>query len=67
MPGLSSKTSNNVSHYTSGTLAQHFQILSLDGGGIKGLYSAAVLAALEDDLQVNVIDHFDLMVVDQLA
>jgi len=39
-----------------------FQILSLDGGGIKGIFSAAVLAYLEDDLQTKVIDHFDLIV-----
>jgi len=39
-----------------------FQILSLDGGGIKGLYSAAVLAKIEDDLHINVADHFDLIV-----
>jgi patatin-like phospholipase/acyl hydrolase len=39
-----------------------FQILSLDGGGIKGLYSAAVLAKIEDDLGVTVADHFDLIV-----
>ena len=40
---------------------QRFQILSLDGGGIKGLFSAAVLSAIEDDLNINVIDHFDLI------
>lgn len=38
-----------------------FQILSLDGGGIKGLFAAAVLAAIEEDLQTNIIDHFDLI------
>ena len=38
-----------------------FQILSLDGGGIKGLFSAAILAAIEEDLNVNVTDHFDLI------
>jgi len=38
-----------------------FQILSLDGGGIKGIFSAAVLAAIEDDLKINVADHFDLI------
>ncbi|HXG07490.1 MAG TPA: CBASS cGAMP-activated phospholipase [Nitrososphaera sp.] len=38
-----------------------FQILSLDGGGIKGLFSAAVLASIEEDLRVNVVDHFDLI------
>lgn len=40
---------------------QRFQILSLDGGGIKGLFSAAVLAAIEEDLGVTVSDHFDLI------
>jgi patatin-like phospholipase/acyl hydrolase len=39
-----------------------FQILSLDGGGIKGLFSAAVLAHLENDLNIKVTDHFDLIV-----
>lgn len=41
---------------------ERFQILSLDGGGIKGLFSAAVLANLEEDLHTNIIDHFDLIV-----
>lgn len=40
---------------------ESFQILSLDGGGIKGLFSAAVLSFLEDDHNVRVIDHFDLI------
>lgn len=38
-----------------------FQILSLDGGGIKGLFSAALLAAIEEDLNTKIIDHFDLI------
>ena len=38
-----------------------FQILSLDGGGIKGLFSAALLAAIEDDLGICISDHFDLI------
>lgn len=38
-----------------------FQILSLDGGGIKGLFSAAVLAHIEDDCGVRISDHFDLI------
>lgn len=37
-------------------------ILSLDGGGIKGLFSAAVLAKIEEDHSVRVVDHFDLIV-----
>lgn len=42
--------------------SEKFQILSLDGGGIKGLYSAAVLAKLEEDLGTRIADHFDLIV-----
>jgi hypothetical protein len=38
-----------------------FQILSLDGGGLRGLFSAAVLAAIEEDLQTSVAQHFDLI------
>jgi len=41
---------------------KYFQILSLDGGGIKGLFSAAVLAHLEEDLKIQITDHFDLIV-----
>jgi patatin-like phospholipase/acyl hydrolase len=47
-------TDNSVS-------AKRFQILSLDGGGLKGLFSAAVLAEFERDLKVSFIDHFDLI------
>ena len=39
-----------------------FQILSLDGGGIKGLFTAAVLAHLEEDFNIRVTEHFDLIV-----
>ena len=37
-----------------------FRILSLDGGGIKGAFSAAVLAALEHDTGKAAADYFDL-------
>lgn len=43
-------------------MTERFQILSLDGGGIKGLFSAAVLAFLEEDHGVRIKDHFDLIV-----
>lgn len=42
-------------------MPDRFQILSLDGGGIKGLFSAAVLAHLEEDLNIQITDHFDLI------
>jgi patatin-like phospholipase/acyl hydrolase len=40
---------------------RRFQILSLDGGGIRGLFAAAVLAAVEEDVQTSVTEHFDLI------
>lgn len=43
-------------------MIERFQILSLDGGGIKGIFSAAVLAHLEEDLKIRITDHFDLIV-----
>jgi patatin-like phospholipase/acyl hydrolase len=39
-----------------------FQILSIDGGGIKGLFSASLLAHLEEDLRTDITRHFDLIV-----
>lgn len=38
-----------------------FRILSLDGGGIKGAFSASVLATLEEDTGQVVAEHFDLI------
>jgi hypothetical protein len=38
-----------------------FQILALDGGGIRGLYTASLLAALEKGLGGPVVNHFDLI------
>jgi patatin-like phospholipase/acyl hydrolase len=38
-----------------------FSILSLDGGGLRGIFSAALLAALEEDLKINIVDHFDMI------
>lgn len=42
-------------------VSERFQILSLDGGGLRGMFSAAVLARLEEDLDVRIVDHFDLI------
>lgn len=38
-----------------------FKILSIDGGGIKGVFPASFLAAIEDRIQGRVVDYFDLI------
>lgn len=38
-----------------------FKILSIDGGGIKGLYSASILASFENKTGKNIADHFDMI------
>ena len=43
-------------------MEQTFQILSLDGGGIRGLFSAAILSSIEQDLKTSIREHFDLIV-----
>lgn len=37
------------------------RVLALDGGGIKGAFSASVLATLEESTGKRCIDHFDLI------
>ncbi len=39
-----------------------FRILALDGGGIKGVFTASVLASLEEHCEARAVDHFDLIV-----
>ena len=38
-----------------------FKILCIDGGGIKGLYSAQLLAEFEEIFETKISDHFDLI------
>lgn len=38
-----------------------FKILCIDGGGIKGLYSAKVLSVFEETYNTSCSDHFDLI------
>lgn len=42
-------------------MGKTFKILTIDGGGIKGLYSAQVLAKFEEIFATNISDHFDLI------
>lgn len=41
---------------------ERFAVLSLDGGGVRGIFTAALLTGLERDLGGQVLDHFDLVV-----
>lgn len=41
--------------------ADRFQILSLDGGGLRGIFAASALAQLERDFDTRIVDHFDLV------
>lgn len=41
--------------------AKPLKVLCIDGGGIKGLYSAQVLAVLEKHFNTQVYEHFDLI------
>ena len=47
---------------TSGSSATTRRILSIDGGGIKGVFPAAFLADVEEKLDRPIVDHFDLIV-----
>jgi uncharacterized protein len=38
-----------------------FKILSIDGGGIKGLYSATILKEFEEKFKCNISDYFDMI------
>lgn len=38
-----------------------FKILSIDGGGIKGLYSSTILEHFEEKFNVRISDYFDML------
>lgn len=42
-------------------MSNSYRVLSLDGGGIKGTYTAAFLARLEEMSGKRVVEHFDLI------
>jgi patatin-like phospholipase/acyl hydrolase len=43
-------------------MSARFQILSLDGGGLKGVFTASFLTSLEDTTGKRLVDYFDLIV-----
>ena len=43
------------------TNARTFKVLSIDGGGIRGLYSAVLLSALAKRYKTKIVEHFDLI------
>lgn len=47
--------------FTLGWVVTVFRILGLDGGGIKGIFTASVLASLEEQTGRRIADHFDLI------
>ena len=44
------------------TQGKFFRILALDGGGIRGIFTASYLATVEDLLPGRICDYFDLIV-----
>ncbi|MHA7101410.1 CBASS cGAMP-activated phospholipase [Roseivirga pacifica] len=38
-----------------------FKILTIDGGGIKGLYSSTILEHFEEKFECSISDHFDMI------
>lgn len=38
-----------------------FKILTIDGGGIKGLYSAQILRHFEEKFECRISDYFDML------
>ena len=51
----------NQSSKPSVSESQTFKVLSIDGGGIKGLYSARILEHFEDRFNCHIADYFDLI------
>jgi len=42
-------------------LGKVFKILSIDGGGIKGLYSSKILEHFEEEFNCNISEYFDMI------
>lgn len=42
-------------------MSNRFQILSLDGGGLKGIFTTSLLAYIEQNTNKKIVDYFDLI------
>ena len=42
-------------------MADFYKILSIDGGGIKGIYPATIISAIEEQIGVKIYEYFDLI------
>ncbi|MDY0402429.1 CBASS cGAMP-activated phospholipase [Sulfurovum sp.] len=42
-------------------MSKNFRILSLDGGGIRGVYTAHILKRIQEDTGIRLSDYFDLI------
>lgn len=47
--------------HSSDSDSQVFKVLSIDGGGIKGLYSARILEHFEERFNCHIADYFDMI------
>jgi len=57
------RASNSDKNVTTSTFGPNdtVQILALDGGGLRGLYTASVIKSLEDQLGGSIRRHFDII------
>ena len=42
-------------------MSRVFKVLSIDGGGIKGIYSAKILEEIEKEFNSSIVEYFDLI------
>lgn len=43
-------------------MSKPFRVLCIDGGGVRGIFLAQILALMEKELDIKIYDTFDLIV-----